>query len=1169
MKITGIDFPNPLLNALRDGTLVVFAGAGVSMSPPAVLPSFRHLAKLIENKTGESISEAETEDRFMGRLKDLGVNVHQLVVDILQQDDPKPTPLHLNIIRCFEKLEDIRIVTTNFDELFTQATICYFDSKPAMYQAPVLPLGSNFQGIVHLHGTVNELENMVLTHQDFGRAYLTESDGWARRFLIELFTHNTVLFVGYSHADTMMNYLTPSLPPDGVHRPFAMIGNQHDDFNNWHRMGIMPISFPQENHADFRGLENGLSGLADFFRKGVLDWQHEITTIARGKPPIDEDGISTIEHALATPDLTSFFIKAAEHYDWIGWLDKRGYLKSLFNDERLEVGEAALSQWLASKFVVRHHQKLFSVIDHHGRSLNPDLWNRIARQLGLGSAPPEDAKVLSRWVHFLISCTPRQINYYLLSDLAKSCAQVGAFQGLLQVYDIMIAHRSQILPSYESDSAENRQFWIKQVWEECLSPHLQHIGRSLLDRITMRLEERHATIVAWEKGNQLWDVDSYDRSAIEPNEQDRSSRTINTLIDIARDCLEWLAREEPESMDLWCNRFAGSDAPLLRRLSIHGMTSRVGLDADHKIAWLLERCDMNEIAVHHEMYRAVALVYPQAGSEQRIALIQAVSEYQLSENALDNKSLLEANHRFNWFHWLYTHDQGCSFAKAALDSVREQHPEFGPAEHPDFTHWTQISKVTSPFTVEDLLAMPISEVLLKLSVAQSTVLQTIDEPIHHATLDTVTEAARVCLDWGLRLADAMVASQAWTSNLWEPIIRAWATAEFDRDSMKNVLSHISIRELHHRYAQQIADVLCQMIQGIARTDETELIFEICVIAIALRPHAAVDKVPQLHLTSGDTPQYVRWLGEAINHAFGKLALFWTLSVELWQRRQENYQESLNVEFRKELDAIITMEGVAGKFGRTVLASNFHFFLAVDEDWAYLHLLPLFDNEHEDFLCAWDGFLTWGRLTPPVAERMKSKFIGAVARVIQEFEDQKRERFAEYYVRAMTWLIKGADDEWISKFLKHADKPTKNQFARQIGHHLRNLDEPQQREWWNVWVKNYWSNRLLGINGQLAEGEIAPMLSWVVYLPSVFRDAVNLAVQLTVTSGSLSLLFFNLDDSSIVERHPVELAKFLVSLYKFDVDRSVWLAASDVVEALLSKDLPSDLERHLREIAVQM
>ena len=54
---------------------------------------------------------------------------------------------------------------------------------------------------------------MVITDEDFGRAYMTE--GWAARFLVELFSNFTILFVGYSYDDTIMSYLTRALPPRG------------------------------------------------------------------------------------------------------------------------------------------------------------------------------------------------------------------------------------------------------------------------------------------------------------------------------------------------------------------------------------------------------------------------------------------------------------------------------------------------------------------------------------------------------------------------------------------------------------------------------------------------------------------------------------------------------------------------------------------------------------------------------------------------------------------------------------------------------------------------------------------------------------------------------------------------------------------------------------------
>ena len=345
MKIAGVDFPEPLLNALRDGRVVVFAGAGVSMGPPADLPNFRRLAEQVAEGTGQSVGDAETEDRFLGRLKDLGIDVHRRAVEILQRNNPEPTALHLNLLRLFSEPMAARAVTTNFDDLFERAVPGQFDSQIRVFQAPALPLGNRFHGLVHLHGSVNEPEEMVLTHRDFGRAYLTESDGWARRFLIDLFTNYTVMFVGYSHSDTIMTYLTPSLPPDGGRQRFALIGDQIDDPTRWRRMGIEPVTFQQAQANDFSGLEAAVAGLADFSQRRVLDWQREITAIAGGYPPIDDESAGIIEHALSDPVTTRFFVESAELPEWVEWLARNGHLAELFADGKLSERDQTLVRW--------------------------------------------------------------------------------------------------------------------------------------------------------------------------------------------------------------------------------------------------------------------------------------------------------------------------------------------------------------------------------------------------------------------------------------------------------------------------------------------------------------------------------------------------------------------------------------------------------------------------------------------------------------------------------------------------------------------------------------------------------------------------------------------------------------------------------------------------------
>ena len=199
MKFADVQFPDPLLAALRDGRLVVFAGSGVSMGTPACLPDFKSLAISVAEGTGQRLQTPEPEDVFLGRLADQGVQVRALAARNLKTncrgDPPRPTDLHRHLLRLYSEPDSVRIVTTNFDLLFHAAAQDLFDAVPDMFKAPALPLGRSFRGIVHVHGCLDRPAGMVLTDADFGRAYLTE--GWARRFLVDLFQTSTVLFVGY------------------------------------------------------------------------------------------------------------------------------------------------------------------------------------------------------------------------------------------------------------------------------------------------------------------------------------------------------------------------------------------------------------------------------------------------------------------------------------------------------------------------------------------------------------------------------------------------------------------------------------------------------------------------------------------------------------------------------------------------------------------------------------------------------------------------------------------------------------------------------------------------------------------------------------------------------------------------------------------------------------
>ena len=220
---------------------------------------------------------------------------------------------------------------------------------------------------------------MVLTDLDFACAYLTE--GWARCFLVELFRNFAVLFVGYSHDDTILSYLARALPVGEDGRRFALIGESKNDTDRWRLLGIEPISYPQSSKDDHSILYKGVRGLAGLVQRSVLDWQREIAEIAKKPPPLDEETADLIEDALGDATRTRFFTEAASDPKWIDWIDKRGHLDTLFSDGTLSEWDEILSKWLAEKFAYDHADVLFLLIGKHNMSLHPSLWFNLGRRI--------------------------------------------------------------------------------------------------------------------------------------------------------------------------------------------------------------------------------------------------------------------------------------------------------------------------------------------------------------------------------------------------------------------------------------------------------------------------------------------------------------------------------------------------------------------------------------------------------------------------------------------------------------------------------------------------------------------------------------------------------------------------------------------------------------------
>ena len=1141
------------------------------MGEPARLPNFSDLCREIAQDTGKTLKSGESEDRFLGRLQHRGVQVHQRAKQALEKRCPKPTDLHRNLLRIHSG-KAMRIVTTNFDLLFEQSMETTIrDSASEVFSAPALPLGNEFKGIVHVHGTLDRPEDMVLTDADFGRAYLTE--GWARRFLIGLFRSFTVLFVGYSHDDLVMNYLARALTAGETQR-FALTDREGDD--QWDRLGIMPIVFPKD---ELDTLHAAVRRIADYATRGILDWRHLITETAKKPPPHDQETVELLDEALSDEARTRFFTDVATLPRWIEWLEEHRHLNPLFHEHgQLDSPQRLLANWLADGFARNRPEDLWILIGRHGMHVHPEFWRALAVAVGSPEQCQPDRDNVSRWVSVLLATAPPVAPDFVFRNLADRCVDCKALDSVIDIFEVVTTarlrisrfpkelygdaygERAPIIDAELDASSDDARYAADYIWTSGLKPNLAQIAHALIVRIVANFEQQHRTLCWWRSASRERDSLSDRRAAIEPHEQEaKSPRTRNVLIDAARDCLQWITRQHTSMAAHWCDQLVFADPPILRRLAIHCMTERRDLSPNEKIDWLLQRSILHERSARHEVFRALQVSYPGADLEQRTAVVQEILRERWSRAEGDGERIAAACH-FRWLERLVQAAPDCKVAKAALSDVRHRYPELEACDYPDLNGWT-ITQVghRTPWEYEELLASAPSDWIDRLVTFQPKGALGSDRP---GLLGSVRNAANHDFDWGLALADVLLQRTDWESDLWNPILDSWVETEFDTDQCDRVLQRLSRIELHGTQTRPIACVL----KAISRRSKVYQIADIMdkadCIASALWGCSDDENVAE---------ECENWWIEATSHPAGILAEYWMNRFTSWIERESERSIGMG-RFRNPFSQIVQDETRLGRLGRSVLASNFYVLLSADDTWTIEYLLPWFrDHSNKaDYQAVWDGFLSRA-LSPTVSELMEESFFRGVGHIKDELDGKDRRReFVEGYTVLLSYFAEDPVGKWIPELFRHGAEEDRLTFAREIGEQLEGMSDARQKDLWERWLKHYWLNRVQGVPERLQDREIWEMLEWLPLLPRVFSDAVDVAIQMPNNADGkpgpeeLSLLF-RISESSLTETCPESVARLILYLGE-SVRHSGWYEeGKGIVDRLLQCGLPPEVDSRLREL----
>lgn len=1179
-RFGSVDFDERILNAIRDDKLVIFAGAGVSMGSPSNLPSFWKLAAYIASGTG--LEPTEPLDRFLGTLNNDGIDVHQRAIKPLSPEGSKPNELHRNIIRLFRDSKRIKLITTNFDLLFEEAykelqNDDSFSEAPNIYRAPALPQGYDFNGIVYVHGALPQLsshraKDMVLTDADFGRAYLTE--GWSRRFLVDVFREFTVLFIGYSHNDAIMNYLARALPADRLSGRFALT----DDKGNWKLLGIEPIIFKKhtDSSTPYEELYGSIKQLAEVTSRGVLEWEQRMIELSN-TPPTDNDALKgEIKHILEQNETTKLFVKHIKGKEWPILLDKHGHLNALFDSKPLNNKDNILAKWLANTYSNTHPNTLFKLILKHNLEINPMLWEELGYIIGRNMS--FDKTVFEKWADILIIAKPTRKHHKipLYENILKNIAEqssvykspfiaMKAFMALNE-YDVTISpypinndFSQHISVDHQMHSTDS-----KRVYENYIKPNLEFVATPLLTSITDRLEDISRSHEVWNSGQPF----AWDRMAIEP--LDINEDTIIdisgdfSLVDAARDTLEFLGDSDTEELETWIRRLIKSKTPILRRLSIHASTLNKMKSPDDQLRWIMDNIKLDSRPEHHEMYRAVAISYKNCKDEIRQEFIQKVIETNAISTNPDETRINEirAQGAFNWLTWLKKNNPSCKLAEEQLIVLKNQHPDLIEPPNVEFLYWSEaeIYIPPSPLSIDELLNNPVSQNLeLMLSYETKGNKGIINR---RPLLDNIQEACKKDINWMIEFTNELAKFGKWDSDLWRCIFRSLETTRLNKEQCSLVIEALSNKSIIHNRTEQLSSFLLNLSKN-----QPGAFFEFDIDDLShnlsLELWNSIDSIKK----NSDNKKP---LSDSKENTSMILTSFWLRELFSKPQKISESNKEIHGRYKDIFNSIIRSRSKKGYFGRMVLISNIVRLFFLDSSWTRNQLIRLLKPIHKktttNYEQAWADFLDSASKTglpPPLDQELIPELLDAISYLKP---GGTRIKLIEVVVKTiLSNTLMDPNEKLIPHLFKHSSTEEIEKFSREIYKSLSAPpDEMRRIREWERWVRQYFDNRSENIPPEKpSKVEIETIVECIMFFYNTRPDAALIITKLPPTNMPHHRQIYRiLRNSSLLREHPEEASIMLTHISKC-VEPNDFVqdlrAAIDQVLELVSGRLKKELE----------
>ena len=1105
MWLGGIHIPGPILTAHEDGRLVIFAGAGISMSPPSSLPNFLGLATEIREKlqsTEDPASPAWIDrlDAYLGGLDDdHKYDIHGLTQGIVTVPTSKPNRNHDALARIAAKGIP-RVITTNYDLHLERRLKTHCDHAIEVFRAPAIPLGDDFEGLVYLHGCAEAPpERLVVTDRDFSKAYFHSA--WAARFLERMFRSYVVLFVGYSHTDVVMRYLGLGLGPRDER--YVITDKPHDPI--WERLGISVLDYEEGQH---QVLTECLTAWADYSEMGLLAHRQRIWSIASGEvvTPTSEDPdgdsppetaiamvtppeqLSYLEESIRRADRVEFFCQAATDPGWLDWIsDKEPFIGLFTRTTPWSDVRSRLAFWYVGKFAFGNEaasMKAWSVFSTSSGSLSTELWNALAVQLHayqIDDGTRRPPHVL-RWIWLLmdqehVGCATDYLQYAL------------EWEGVWDDRELALALLAHFLtPRVKVDrltsglevSTRGERYWLEEAWSKKFLPCLDDLVLEVHPIVEQALT-RHLVL---EDRVTCRDLGfNWRRAAIEPDDHDTATHReeIDTIIDAARDCVECLWTVSPSIAQQAVSRWVSSKYPLLNRLAVHAVGVSPTLDADARARFVLDNDCSRRRECLPETFRLLERAAPQLSGAVLDALVDAFAP--ASDGVADQFRAYTA------YELLTRAGAVHQPLEEALARIAADHSDFTPDQHPGMNvglivSWVQDRPPLSVSEFVDMVAADAEDAVAFVLGFEVRSFPSGAEPTRDDALVMVRSTVREHPTVGLKLWPQTKSAV----DVRGAIVSAWGEVKETADAadVLSTLSSADLRDLAHQvgqfliHASSTKSIHWDEVPGV---DEfMERVWQLCETSEAYQPGEQDD-----------------WWSGTSSVLVGHLMEFW---FRVFHRRWSGAGDSwsgLPVRDREFLDRALADRTKRGAHALTQISGRLAYLDQADSVWCRQQLLPLRDwaapSMAEPF---WWGVLSYATWNPGLVADGLLEGLVETTDHLDAFRIDQRHRWAGLLASIAVRCEIASADAWVSEFTARAAVADRERWIDELARELSALDELGRTAVWDNWLGAFWAARTRNDPVVLEQTEMDRFAS---IAPSAPAGELETAVQLLESTAA--------------------------------------------------------------------